>query len=238
MRYSRRYLLRHGAFGLAAWAATSWKLRADAQVTPPSGDLGDYALFLQNEAAGTAGAAAQSAPKELVVTADNILGPYYRPGAPYRAKITPPLAPGKVLVIRGRVWGIDTRRPLAGATLDIWQADVNGRYDNDDPRNPPAPGVFKYRARLITDEQGVYEYETIHPGRYKNGNTYRPSHIHYMIRCPGYKTLVTQLYFAGDPMNDSDRFVKPSLIIEPQAITTPHGEYREGVFDIVLAAAE
>ncbi len=235
MHTSRRQFLRRGTLGLAAWSATSWLLRADAQVTATSGELGDYALFLQNESAGSAPAGGGA--KELVLTEDNILGPYHRPGAPYRAKITPPLAPGNVLLIKGRVWGIDTRRPLAHATLDIWQADVNGRYDNDDRRNPPAPGVFTYRARLITDEEGRYEYETIHPGRYKNGNTFRPAHIHYMVRHPGYRTLVTQLYFKGDPMNDSDPFIKPSLIIDPATVTTKQGEYREGVFDIVLDAA-
>src|SRR5204863_369909 len=76
------------------------------------------------------------------VTEPNILGPYYRQGAPYRGKSTPPLEPGEVIVIRGQVWGHDSKRPLAHAVLDIWQANAKGRYDNDDPhkqaRTPPS----------------------------------------------------------------------------------------------------
>ena len=94
------------------------------------------------------------AKRDFTPTEDNILGPFYRERAPYRAKVTPPLAPGTALLVGGRVWGVDTRAPLAGATIDIWQANAHGRYDNDDPRHPPAPDVFRYRVRLVTDETG------------------------------------------------------------------------------------
>ena len=46
---------------------------------------------------------------------------------------------------------------------------------------------------------GAYELETIHPGRYRIGkNRWRPAHIHVLARCPGYKQLVTQIYFRGE----------------------------------------
>lgn len=177
-------------------------------------------------------------PRAWQPTEDNILGPFYRPAAPYRAKITPPLEPSNLLLIRGRVWGHDTRQPLVHATLDIWQANAKGRYDNDDPDKPPNEGVFLNRARLITDEHGYYEFETIHPGQYQiDTNVWRPSHIHYMIQHPGYKTLVTQLYFKGDPYNKTDQFIKESLIIDLEAIRLPQGIYHAGSFDIVLAKA-
>jgi protocatechuate 3,4-dioxygenase beta subunit len=153
--------------------------------------------------------------------------------------VTPPLEPGRVLLIGGRVWGYDTQRPLPGATLDVWQANASGRYDNDDPAKPPQPGVFQNRVRLVADETGAYEYETIHPGPYRIGpDTWRPSHIHYMVQQPGYRTLVTQLYFEGDPHNATDEFIKPSLIIKLDVRETPHGQYRVGTFDIVLAKAD
>ena len=167
-------------------------------------------------------------------TEDNILGPYHRARAPYRALITPPLAPGEIMVVKGRVWGLDTRRPLPGAVLDIWQADHLGSYDNDDPTNPPDRDMFLYRARLVTDETGYYEYQTIRPGRYLNGATYRPAHIHYMVRRNGYKPLITQLYFKDDPFNKTDSFIKSSLIIDPKKITVGGGSYEVGVFDIIL----
>lgn len=232
--FSRREFVRTGSLGLAAAAAGGVVLRADAEPTEPSGELGAYGKLLADNRQANPQPPGRWAPTE-----DNILGPFYRQGAPYRAKITPPLEPGTVLLIRGRVWGFDSKRPLAGAVLDIWQANASGRYDNDDPRNPPAEGVFRNRARLITDENGFYEFETIHPAPYQIGaNDWRPSHIHYLVRQPGYQALVTQLYFRGDPHNRTDQFIKESLIIDlgKQKVGTTF--YETGAFDVVLAPAK
>lgn len=68
---------------------------------------------------------------------------------------------------------------------------------------------------MLTDEEGRYEYETIHPGAYRIGpQTWRPPHIHYLVRAAGYQTLVTQLYFRGDPHQKTDRFIRESLVID------------------------
>lgn len=211
-------------------------LPASATVTEASGDLGPYAQLLAQERPQQP--ANPPPANEWRVTEDNILGPYHRPGAPFRAKITPPLEPGTVLLISGRVFGFDTRRPLASAVLDIWQANAEGRYDNDDPRRPPAANVFINRARLVTDENGYYEYETIHPGAYRIGpDAWRPPHIHYLVRHPGYRQLITQLYFRGDPHQRADDFIKDSLIIDLREQRTPRGNYKLGTFNIVLAPA-
>src|SRR5438445_525485 len=44
---------------------------------------------------------------------------------------------------------------------------------------------------------------------------YRPAHIHFMIAAPGYKTLTTALYIAGDPYLNSDAVfgAKQSLVV-------------------------
>jgi catechol 1,2-dioxygenase len=234
--YSRRSFLYAGSAGLAA-LGTQGLLSTAAEPTERSGDLGRYGNFLAqvgDTAAAQQVAATRSMPSK--VTETNILGPYYRQGAPYRGKITPPLEPGEVLVIRGQVWGHDSKRPLAHAVLDIWQANAKGRYDNDDAQKPPASDFFQNRAQLVANEQGVYEFETIKPGPYQIGEKqWRPSHIHYMVRHPGYQTLVTQLYFQGDPHIASDQFVRKSLIIDLQDLRVPAGLYKTGVFDIVLA---
>ncbi|MBL8792346.1 MAG: hypothetical protein JNM56_00425 [Planctomycetia bacterium] len=260
--FSRRDFVRQGV-GLAALGSAGLVLRADARPTEASGTLGSYARFLQaerqavqpgqpranpgseqkslnNDQRGNVyqdkRAANLQLPEKAGATEDNILGPYYRTGAPFRGKVTPPLEPGKVLLISGRVWGLDTRRPLANAVLDVWQANAKGRYDNDDPKNPPAKDVFLNRTRLLTDETGYYEFESIHPGAYQIGpKEWRPSHIHYLVRVPGYKTLVTQLYFKGDPHNATDDFIKESLIIDLREQKGNGGNYSVGVFDIVLA---
>lgn len=214
-------------------------LPAGARATPASGSAAEYRRLLtaaERPAAGLRGPTRVGpAPAKLAPTEENILGPYYRAGAPYRGKITPPLAPGTVLLLTGRVWALDTRRPLAGAVLDLWQASASGRYDNDDPDAPPKADVFLNRARLITDENGGYEVETVHPGRYQTGpGMWRPAHIHYAVHAPGYRTLVTQLYFKGDPYNARDPFIRPSLIIDLQATRTAGGSYEAGTFDVVL----
>ncbi len=230
--FSRRDFV-HGLMGLAAGGTLL--LPRGVQATPASGTLGAYGAFLeaekQQEAAPPMG-------KKWAATEDNILGPYYRKGAPFRAKITPPLEAGTVLLIRGRVWGLDTRKPLAHAVLDIWQANAKGRYDNDDPKNPPAANLFLNRARLLTDETGYYEFETVHPGAYQTGpNEWRPAHIHYLVRHPRYKDLITQLYFTGDPHNKTDQFIKQSLIIDLEKKKVGGGTYESGTFNIVLAPA-
>jgi protocatechuate 3,4-dioxygenase beta subunit len=221
--------------------------------TEKSGELGVYGDFVAQTAKTgpmpTPAEAAAARLRELAIpaaqapaagvraTEDNILGPYHRANAPFRAKITPPLEPGTVLVIRGRVWGQDTRRALAGTVIDIWQANSTGRYDNDDRDRQPAANLFVNRARLVTDEDGYYEYETIHPGAYRIGpNAWRPPHIHYWVRKPNYRELVTQLYFRGDAHQREDDFIRQSLIIDLREIRTPHGTYKVGAFDIVLAA--
>jgi catechol 1,2-dioxygenase len=239
MSWSRREALKWGGVSFAAAASGELLLPAWAGPTEASGTLGAYAALAAQPAAPARAnppANAPTPPANFVATEDNILGPYHRPGAPYRAKITPPLEAGTVLLIKGRVWGLDTRRPLPSTVIDIWQANAEGRYDNDDPRNPPAASVFLNRARIITDDTGAYEYETIHPGAYQIGpNAWRPPHIHYLVRGTGYRELITQLYFRGDPHQREDQFIRQSLIIDLREERTARGTYKTGTFDIILA---
>lgn len=233
---SRRGFLKQSLMGLGVATAAGLRLRADAQPTETSGGLGAYGDYLAER--GESVEEPPAPPPALVkpVTEPNILGPFHREGAPYRAKITPPLEPGNTLLIRGAVWGFDTQQPLPGVTLDVWQANAQGRYDNDDPKSPPAPDVFLNRTRVLTDERGRYEFETIHPGAYRIGpRTWRPPHVHYLVRAAGYKPLVTQLYFRGDEHQATDRFIRASLVIDLEAHKRDNAAYRAGVFDVVLA---
>lgn len=218
---------------LAGAGSLGLVLPAGAGPTAPSGDLGSYGGYLREKATAAVGGGKRPA---WNVTEDNILGPFHREGAPYRGKVTPPLEPGTVLLINGRVFAHDTRRPLASAVIDVLQANAEGRYDNDDPKRPPAANVFLNRARVLTDENGFYEYETIHPGPYQIGaKQWRPAHIHYWARATGYRELVTQLYFRGDMHQKGDPWIRDSLIIDLRETKTARGAYKTGAFDIILA---
>lgn len=221
--------------GLAAatGASTSWLLRADALPTPATEDAHQYVHFLQ----------AQNPPAVVPEgkwkpTHPDILGPYHVGGAPFRGKVTPPLEPGELLVIRGRVWSFITKTPLASAVLDVWQADHQGKYDFQHAGGKPVRAQFRNRIRLVTDEEGHYEYETIKPASYRAGEQVRPAHIHYLLQAKGHKQLITQLYFKGDPHLKADPWgSKSPLVIDLQKIKNERGTYLQGVFDLVLDGA-
>ena len=150
------------------------------------------------------------------VTEANIEGPYYRPGAPLRSRLADGLK-GDPLKIGGRVLSPDGT-PLAGALVDVWQADRDGAYDLKSD-------AFVLRGRIRAGADGRYAFETILPGQYDLGEAKRPAHIHYKISADGHAGLTTQLDFKGDPWLARDPFVRDSLIIDKTS----------GTFDIVLA---
>jgi protocatechuate 3,4-dioxygenase beta subunit len=164
------------------------------------------------------------------LTASNIEGPFYKPGAPERSKLPVPFRGGislvgppiPTLVVEGRV--VDDRcRPVPGARLDVWQADHTGAYDNDG---------FGMRGQLRTDADGRYRFETLRPGHYLNGDRYRPAHIHVKVGATGHRRLTTQLYFPNDPYNAGDPFILPSLVM---TLRDEGGAGDHARFDFVLA---
>ena len=102
----------------------------------------------------------------------------------------------------------------------------------------PKKTDFKNRIRLLTDESGYYEYETIKPASYQAGTQTRPSHIHYMAQAAGHKRLITQIYFKGDKHIAQDPWASKSpLIINLQKEKCAKGTYLAGRFDLVLGPA-
>ncbi|MEX0686949.1 MAG: hypothetical protein WD267_01360 [Balneolales bacterium] len=131
-------------------------------------------------------------------TGEDILGPFYRAEAPYRNALNVLSEEGTPIIIHGTVrGGADCDTLLAQETLDVWQADDSGAYDNES-------SDFKFRGRVKTNDQSFYEFMSILPGRYLNGNEFRPRHIHFLARASNHLDLVTQLYFEGDPYIPSD----------------------------------
>ncbi len=223
---SRRLFLKET--GLAALGVAGLVLRADAAPTPTSHDAAEAEKILIEM--GPPPKATVAVRGDLKQTVARELGPFYKTGAPFRAKVCPPFEPGNVLVVSGRVWAFDTKKPLPGAVLDIWQVDDQGRYSAGN-------GDFKNRARLLTAEDGYFEFETIHPVPYQpNANMWRSPHIHFIAQCQGYQRLVSEMFFAGDPKQDVDWLFHPALVVpvEPKEINGRPVEF--AVFDIVLAS--
>ncbi|MCX7560129.1 protocatechuate 3,4-dioxygenase subunit beta [Sulfitobacter sp. F26204] len=111
---------------------------------------------------------------------------------------------GPRIVVHGRVQD-QFGRPVAGALIEVWQANAGGRYRHArEGYVAPLDPNFGGCGRMITDENGCYEFRTVQPGPYPwpNGpNDWRPAHIHFSIFGHGFaQRLITQMYFEGDPL--------------------------------------
>jgi catechol 1,2-dioxygenase len=137
----------------------------------------------------------QTPPKTNCSTTADILGPFYKSGAPFREDIIPIQNTSAPLIVKGKVF-TDCDAVLKDAMVEIWNANDAGEYDTS--------AEFKFRGRFLTEANGVYRFKTIIPGRYLNGNTFRPSHIHFRITAPGHQELVSQIYFKDDPFIGND----------------------------------
>jgi catechol 1,2-dioxygenase len=146
-----------------------------------------------------------------------IEGPFYLPNAP---RLEAPYAlprrsdeGGDVLFFCGRVTSSDDT-PLAGAELDMWQADADGLYSNIHPNIPE----WNLRGRFNSGSYGTFEVRTVVPPPYeipKHGPTgvvlntlgrhfFRPAHLHLKVRHAQYAELTSQLYFDGGDYVNSD----------------------------------
>lgn len=115
---------------------------------------------------------------------------------------------GQRILVAGRVVD-ESGRPVAGALIEIWQANAAGRYHHvkDDHPAPLDPN-FTGAGRTVTDADGRYQFTTIKPGAYpwrNHDNAWRPAHIHFSLFGSTFRTrLVTQMYFPGDPLLSLD----------------------------------
>ena len=147
-------------------------------------------------------------------------------------------------------------RPVAGARIEVWEADDEGMYDVQ-----YTDGHLAGRAHLFTDEDGRYRFWGLTPTPYpipddgpvgklltaSGRSPMRAAHLHFMVTAEGMRRLVTHIFVAGDPYLDSDSVfgVKDSLTYDfarhQAGEPTPDGRRFEGSwssveFDIVLAA--
>lgn len=160
-------------------------------------------------------------------TEATVFGPFHVEGAPeiplggdvaQGAKGTPCEVRGRVLDMQGHA--------VPGAVLDVWQSDEDGLYDVQHT------GLDRAQARgvLRADEQGMFKFRTIvavpysipHDGPVGQmlaataRHPWRPAHLHFMVKAPGYETLITHVFRADSPYLESDAVfgVRPSLVCD------------------------
>lgn len=199
--------------------------------------------------AAMAGVAVGAAAPLAAETPRQIQGPFFpnRPQPEKDADMTrlaghAGRAQGEVVDISGRVLD-ESGMPIAGALVDVWQANAAGRYAHERDTNPkPLDPDFQGWAQLLTDAEGRYHVRTIIPGAYPASDTWtRPPHIHFKVARRGFRELVTQMYFDGHPLNAPDRLLNKLTEAERAQLTLVLGKpdadgARAGRFDLVLQA--
>jgi len=172
---------------------------------------------------------AQNNDKPAGCTEATVFGPFHVEGAPHYdlgADISNG-ARGRPCVVRGTVRDIGGE-PVANAHMDVWQSDEEGLYDVQHAQidHVQARGI------LHSDSQGRYHFRSIlavpyaipHDGpvgdllKATGRHPWRPAHLHFLIKAPGYETLVTHVFRSDDPYLDSDAVfgVRQSLIADWQ----------------------
>jgi len=143
-------------------------------------------------------------------------GPFFKPRSPERSDLIESGSRGATVELTGLVL---TRRcqPLAGALIDLWQADDKGDYDNSG---------FRFRGHQFTDANGRYRFRTIKPARY----TGRARHFHVKVQPSGGRILTTQLYFPGEAGNRRDPLFRSELLMN----VAQAGNGEAARFDFVL----
>lgn len=159
-------------------------------------------------------------------------GPFYTANAPLLVnnQLASADEPGTRLILSGIARSLDCTSLIPNMLIDAWHANDAGAYDNIG---------FNLRGKTYTNETGFYQIETILPGKYLNGASYRPRHIHFRLTPPGGSMRITQLYFEGDTDIPGDAAASVnSGTYDATARTIPlvlnsEGKY-EGTWDIFL----
>ena len=165
--------------------------------------------------------------REAAGTETSLLGPFFREAAP-QVELGGSIAAaskGTEIVIFGQVTDA-AGQGIAHAVMDVWQTDADGLYD----LQAHDPSVMEMRGQLRCDAQGRFHFRTLKPVGYsipmdgpvgklvrqQGRHGFRPAHIHILVAAPGYRDLVTALYFADDAHVDSDTVfgVSRSLVVQ------------------------
>lgn len=168
----------------------------------PAGTTGSSTVATAAPATTASTDAARTACQDI--TTSTTEGPYYVTGTARLSDgdLNVDDLPGEAIAITGHVYaGTGTASPLAGAVVDIWQADGEGRYwpQSNGPASGYADTDLSLRGSVVTDAAGAYTFTTIFPGEYEG----RARHIHVRATsADGSRDVITQLIMS----KPGDRF--------------------------------
>ena len=144
---------------------------------------------------------------------------------------------GEGLLVEGTVRDLDGK-PIPHAEIDIWQTAPNGLYSSQDPDQ----NIHSFHGLMTTDENGRYAFTTVRPVSYTvpddgpvgeilnaaGRHPWRPSHLHYIVSAPGFRSLVTEVFPDDDPYLDQDTVfgVRSDLVMT--YVAQPAGSFPEG----------
>jgi hydroxyquinol 1,2-dioxygenase len=192
-------------------------------------------------------------------TDSTVLGPFHMVASPRRevGDTIDLVATGEPCVVTGWVLSLDGS-PLAGALVDVWQADDHGFYDVQQPGTQPQGNG---RGLFTCDDDGRFWFRTVTPSPYPiptdgpvgrlltatGRHPYRPAHIHFIVAADGHLPVTTHIFVAGSPYLDSDAVfaVKQRLITDFARVDDPdqaaafgvEAPFRHAEFDVVLQPA-
>jgi catechol 1,2-dioxygenase len=164
-----------------------------------------------------------------------VLGPFHVPDAPELPMDADICLDhkGEPMRVHGRILDPEGR-PIAGAKLDVWQANDEGFYDVQQKGIQPD---FNLRGVFRTGADGRYAFRAVKPKFYPipadgtvgrllaalGRHPYRPAHFHYILEAEGFDTLVTHIFDPDDPYINSDAVfgVKESLLAAFRPVTDP-----------------
>lgn len=163
-------------------------------------------------------------PADGECTEATVEGPFHLVDSPERELGDSIGEGGEPCLVTGRV--TDTSgAPVAGARVDVWQADADGFYDVQRPDEVPDGNL---RGLFTADGGGRFRFRTVVPRHYPiptdgpvgallratGRHANRAAHIHLQVSAPGIRTLTTHLFADDSPYLDSDAVfgVKASLI--------------------------
>ncbi|MWB79022.1 6-chlorohydroxyquinol-1,2-dioxygenase [Pseudooceanicola sp. 216_PA32_1] len=169
---------------------------------------------------------AHLAPTDEGLTPPTLTGPFYRPDAAFRKDGESISLDGRgvPLEVVAHVHDIDGT-PIEGAVIEVWQANGDGLYENQDPDAQPE---FNLRGRYRVPASGRASIRTVRPAGYRVPDDGpvgalmkllglgldRPAHIHFRISAPGHRTLTTHVFDRTDPCIADD----PLLAVRPELL--------------------